>query len=327
MKMQTLVKTAAFAVAVITSARSEITVDKVSFWNNQQSPIVGTFDASGSDKLVLVLTGEHGFNNDQGKVLTAAYDGVDLVQGLVRAPVAPTTDTTYQEIWYLDNPSTSTGEIVVTAQTRANVTAFAISGAQEGIGAIAIGDPNSTSAEITTTASGSLVIASYGMGGFNNNALINDADPNAPFVEVSAQRNNNRNWDGHVVSQAIIPTAGPLTVSYTNDNPVSVEGAHVVAAEFIAADGVVGGGGLVISDISFSPVTNEVTLTWPKTGASSYTVRLSPDLLDWNNDLDDGVTEASDEDPEDADNITVTLPVPANFEGVSALFFRVETGV
>ncbi len=77
-----------------------------------------------------------------------------------------------------------------------------------------------------------------------------------------------------------------------------------------------------ITDIEYSPETNEVTLTWPKTGASSYIVKVSTDLIDWDLDLDDGITEAQDENPDDDTQITVTLELFA--EPLNKLFFRVE---
>jgi hypothetical protein len=69
-----------------------------------------------------------------------------------------------------------------------------------------------------------------------------------------------------------------------------------------------------------------VTLTWPKTGAVSYIVKYSPDLVDWDADLDDGVTDESDENPEDADQITVTFPLVDDPEEAPVLFFRIEEG-
>ncbi|MEN8774424.1 MAG: hypothetical protein ABF379_07155 [Akkermansiaceae bacterium] len=78
-----------------------------------------------------------------------------------------------------------------------------------------------------------------------------------------------------------------------------------------------------ITDIAYSPETNEVTLTWPKTGASSYIVKISPDLIDWDLDLDDGVTEAQDENPADDTQITVTFELFVA-PTVKKSFFRVE---
>lgn len=82
-----------------------------------------------------------------------------------------------------------------------------------------------------------------------------------------------------------------------------------------------------ITDISLNSETNEVTLTWGKSGAAVYIVKFSENLNDdFVNDLDDGITAASDENVEDDTSITVTLPLPEGLEGASKLFFRVEEG-
>ena len=99
-------------VLTATSANAQITVEGVDSGNFTGSPVTGTCDAFGLDKLVVVLTGEHGFNNDQGNVTSVTYDGVDLVQAINRDAQENGTDTIYNDIWYLDNPATSTGSIV-----------------------------------------------------------------------------------------------------------------------------------------------------------------------------------------------------------------------
>ena len=79
-----------------------------------------------------------------------------------------------------------------------------------------------------------------------------------------------------------------------------------------------------ITEIQYSPDTNQVTLTWPKTSASSYIVKVSPDLVDWDMDLDDGITAAQDENPADDTQITVTLELSSDPQDSKKLFFRVE---
>lgn len=82
-----------------------------------------------------------------------------------------------------------------------------------------------------------------------------------------------------------------------------------------------------ITDISLNAETNEVTLTWSKSGAPFYVVKFSEDLNDdFVNDLDDGITADIDEDVEDDTSITVTLSLPEGLENASKLFFRVEEG-
>ena len=81
---------------------------------------------------------------------------------------------------------------------------------------------------------------------------------------------------------------------------------------------------LEITEIIYSPDSDQVTLTWRKTGAASYIVKYSPDLIDWDGDLDDGITEANDENPGDADKITVTFDLPGGIADDEKLFYRIE---
>ena len=66
-----------------------------------------------------------------------------------------------------------------------------------------------------------------------------------------------------------------------------------------------------------------VTLTWRHSGAASYIAKFSPDMKDWGADLDDELTADRDENPADADHITVTFPLLGDAE---KLFFRIEEG-
>jgi len=231
-----------------TSANAEvITVDGYDHWQSTTSTITGTFDASGSDKLVVIVTGEHGFNNDQGACTAVTYDGVALTEVINRDAQVATTDTIYNDMWILDSPATSTGEIIASVVNRGNVTVFALSGTEDGVGATAISLVNTRSVDLTTTADDSLVIASFGMGGAGNTANVTSVDPDAPLFETSAQENGN-NWDGHVTAYVQVPTAGAGTYSFTGGN---VSGAHVIAAEFLAIPepatmGLLALGGLVL---------------------------------------------------------------------------------
>jgi hypothetical protein len=223
--------------ATLNPPRGEITVDGTAFWRNQDTGVfTGTFDASKSDKLVVILTGEHGFNNDQGKVNSVSYDGVALTPVIQRNAQVTSTDTVYNHIWILDNPATSTGLVAVNVVNRGNVTVLGLSGTLPGAGATAI-SPNGTRAvNLTSTASNSLVIASFGMGGAGNTADTQNVSVDPPLTFVSAQKNGN-NWDGHVTGYAKVPNMGTGTYSFTGGN---VAGAYVIAAEFLAAEAPAG---------------------------------------------------------------------------------------
>jgi len=230
----------AMAALVLTATSANaalITVNGFDSWNAGSSPITGTFDASSSDKLVVIVTGEHGWPNNAGGDCTGVtYDGVALTQAVDRDPIITIpdpnllVDQTYNDIWYLDNPATSTGEIVASVVTRGNVTVFGLSGTALGVGNTAISPQDSNSVSLTTSAADSIVIASYGMGGYGNTANVDSVDADAPLIETSAQENGSR-WDGHVTGYALVASAGPGTYSFTGGN---LSGSHTIAAEFTA---------------------------------------------------------------------------------------------
>ena len=210
----------------------KIVVDGTAFWKNQSTGVfTGTFDASGSDKLVVILTGEHGFNNNTGTVNSVTYDGVPLIPVIQRNAQVAETDTLFNHIWILDNPATSAGQIAVNVVNRGSVTAFGLSGTSPGAGATAISANNTRTVDLAASASDSLVIASFGMGGAGNTANVGSVAVAAPLTFASAQYNGS-SWDGHVTAYAKVPSAGAGTYSFTGGNET---GAYVIAAEFLAA--------------------------------------------------------------------------------------------
>jgi hypothetical protein len=217
-----------FGALLTGTSSAQITVDGTAFWQATNSPVTGNFDASGSDKLVVVLTGEHGFNNDQGTVNSVTYDGVALTPVIQRDAQVNETDTLFNHIWILDNPATSTGEIVADVVTRANVTVFGLSGTTAGAGATAISENNTRSVDLATSRNDSIVIASFGMGGAANSGNTGNVTVDEPLIFVSEQ--NTRSWNGHVTGYAM-PGFGTTTYSFTGGNE---SGGYVIAAEFQA---------------------------------------------------------------------------------------------
>lgn len=224
----------------------EITVDGVAAFNSSGSPVSGTLDASGSDKLVVVVTGEHGFPGHLGDCLNVTYDGVALTKAVDRAPVPgvgadPTkssTDQTYNDIWYLDNPGTVhvAGAIVATVSTRGNVTAFALSGTASGVGATGISLPKSKSVDLFASKN-SIVIASHGMGGDGNTANVANVNTVPPLIETSAQENGSL-WDGHVTGYMLVDASTLAVPTFVGGN---VNGTHTIAAEFKGVEIIPGG--------------------------------------------------------------------------------------
>jgi hypothetical protein len=224
-------------------ANAAIIVEGTDYWNSTSSPVNGNFDARGSDKLVVIVTGEHGFNQTaNGQINDVTYDGVSLTKLVDRNPIhyaagppEVLVDDTANDIWYLDDPGSvySAGLISVNATTRGNVTVFGLSGTATGAGNTVIGPRDSNSADLVTSA-GSIVIASYGLGGSGNTAQLSGRSWNGD-VQVSAQENGS-NWDGHITGYSLNVAAGNATYSFTDTNPPGGDGrtgAHVIAAEFL----------------------------------------------------------------------------------------------
>jgi hypothetical protein len=79
--------------------------------------------------------------------------------------------------------------------------------------------------------------------------------------------------------------------------------------------------GLAITDITYidSNETNEVALTWNSKARATYIVRYSTNLVNWDTDLEDGITG------DDGSATTRTFNLSEfGLEGETKLFFRVE---
>ena len=83
------------------------------------------------------------------------------------------------------------------------------------------------------------------------------------------------------------------------------------------------GNPFLITEITYEPETEMVTLTWLDTGAAFYAVTYSTDLTNWDFDLDDSIPASADEIPDDGDKITKSFPLTGITEG-GMLFFRIE---
>ena len=93
------------SLAALTPLRAQITISSTQQFNVQSESGLkavtglGTFNAAGASKLVVVVGSEHGFNNGAGDVTTVKYNGIDLIPA-----VESKVDRGTAEIWYLDNP-------------------------------------------------------------------------------------------------------------------------------------------------------------------------------------------------------------------------------
>jgi hypothetical protein len=216
--------------------RRTITINNTVTWFANSATLSGTLNASGSDKLVVIVTGENGNPGDlSGNSNTVTYDGVALTKVIDRNPIGGTPfDQTFNDIWYLDNPATSTGAIVAGVNSRGSVTAFALSGTAPGVGQTAISLQASKSVVLSTGFANSIVIASHGMGGDGNTANVTAVNATLPLIERSAQHNGNL-WDGHVTATALVPVPATATYAFNGGNTT---GSHTIAAEFLAGEAV-----------------------------------------------------------------------------------------
>jgi len=78
-------------------------------------------------------------------------------------------------------------------------------------------------------------------------------------------------------------------------------------------------GGLVITDVSYSPNGKSLTLTWNSSPTQTYAVVFSSDLVDWAGDLDDSVTADDGQSTTRTFNLTAT-----GIADNEKVFFRVE---
>ena len=81
----------------------------------------------------------------------------------------------------------------------------------------------------------------------------------------------------------------------------------------------IGSSEFVITAFSYSPTTDEITLSWPSGAGESYRVAWSLDLADWSNTLATAI-------PPDAGATTTRIfdLTPAGLSAESQAFFRVE---
>jgi hypothetical protein len=214
-------------------ARGTITINNTATWFGATATLSGTLNARGSSKLVVIVTGENGNPGDlTGNSNSVTYDGVALTKVIDRNPIGGTTaDQTYNDIWYLDNPATSTGAIVANVNSRGCVTAFALSGTAPGVGQTAISPQASKSVVLSTGFANSIVIASHGMGGDGNTANVASVSAVLPLIKRSSTAQTSA-WDGHVTASALIPSPGTANYSFSGGNLV---GSHTIIAEFLAA--------------------------------------------------------------------------------------------
>ncbi|MCH1498408.1 MAG: PEP-CTERM sorting domain-containing protein [Akkermansiaceae bacterium] len=232
-KLTGLVTAAGLSLATGSASAAIAVVGQAQANYDRASTLNHTIDASAADKLVVVVTGQHGFNNASGKVNSLTYDGVALTAASYRSAVTSGTDTLYHGIFYLDNPATSTGLISASVENRGHMAIFLLTGTEPGVGATAVSGNGTRTVDLTTTGSNSMVFFSQGLGGAGNTGQVSGITADSGAI-LSSERDPS-NWTGHVVANETITTAGLETFAFTGGN---VTGGMVVATEFLEAAAV-----------------------------------------------------------------------------------------
>ena len=224
------------ALALASPAGAEITFDGYLSWMQTGTQ---TFDARTYDKLVVVISGEHNFNQSaDGQINSVSYDGQALIKVVDVDPEKISEGghgDTATDIWYLDNPGTFHTAGTISASVNGNgnnyvYTAIGLTGTAEGVGATAAA-PGSASVDLTTTAADSIVIANIGMGGGGNTASplpgVTMISPTGAVTIDGLEAGSN--WAGHAVGYSFVSSVGTETFAFDTDKT----DVATIAAEFV----------------------------------------------------------------------------------------------
>jgi len=264
-----------------TNATAQITIDDTLpvFYGvgNQGStglPIVTSYDASGSDKLVVVASTEHAFGINSGMAINSIeYNGQPMIEAVQENTLPGTT-----AIFYLDNPGPA-GEIRIYQgnQNGGRVTIYALSNVAAGVDAI--GQSTTNSVDVTTTALNSLVIAAILDGGQASNG--NGAGAPTAVAPLIQDHNGTwgNSWAGHAAGHQFVGPIGVATSTFNTAGPNLLRAAAVAfRADCVpCTNGAVAnvsnlGGGTLGTMTSTSAGNLGCDLNWSVTGATPNAV-------------------------------------------------------
>lgn len=189
-------------------------------------PVVAHYDASGSDKLVVVYATEHAFGINAGMVINSIeYNGVAMTQA-----VQENTLPGAAAIFYLDNPGPA-GEIRIIQgnQNGGRATVYALSNVAPGIEAV--GQSTGPAVDVTTTTPNCLVLAGILDGGqaSNGNGAGQPAAA-APLIEDHADKWGN-SWAGFCSGHQLVPAPGLATSTFVTSGLVRLRSVAVAFAD------------------------------------------------------------------------------------------------
>ena len=177
--------------------------------------VVANFDASASDKLVVVVSSEHAHGLTSALTIDSVeYNGRPMIEAVQEDTVPGTT-----ALFYLDDPGAA-GEIrlFTTKKNGGLVTIYALSGTEPGVAATSQSTTNSVG--ITPTLDNSLVIAGILDGGQASNGNgAGSPTSDAPLTEVQAGVWGTNLWGGHGCGYQLVASAGPVTPTFTTAGP------------------------------------------------------------------------------------------------------------
>jgi len=235
--------TTAFAILgfMAASAGAQVTIDStlnVTIGVGNQGAtglaMVANFNASASDKLVVVVSTEHAFGTGAGMSINSIeYNGQPMVEA-VQENTLPGTAA----IFYLDSPGAA-GEIRIIQgnQNGGRATIYALSNVAAGVAGI--GQSTTNSVDVTTSSVNSLVIAGILDGGQASNGNGAGA-PTAvlPLIQDHSGTWGN-SWGGHCAGHQFVVFPGIATSTFNTAGP------NLLRAVAVAFDDSSGSGAAV----------------------------------------------------------------------------------
>jgi autotransporter-associated beta strand protein len=224
-----------------TTATQSVTVDSTQQFSLQTGSGLkavtglGTFNASGADKLVVVISTEDGNNAGTGFVYDVRYNGKVMTEAIQEDAGAAAGTAA---IFYLDNPGAiGSGTIQVSAENPNGGIgcAYALSNTMPGFGA-SNSRTGSTASSVTLTTAGdrSVVIAVLDNAGNQNNSGTPTAITTSPSSLTQASSGMwGSQWGGHASGYRLVTSPAAITPAFSTSSGSGYT-LNIAAVEFPA---------------------------------------------------------------------------------------------
>lgn len=236
--------------------------------------MVASYDASASDKLVVVVSTEHAFGINAGMVVNSiTYNGQPMTEA-VQENTLPGTSA----VFFLDNPGPA-GELRIFQgnQNGGRATVYALSNVAPGV--VATGQSTTNSVDVTTTSGNSLVIAGILDGGQASNGNGAGTPTAAPPMTQDHSSSWGNSWAGHAAGHQFVTSAGVVTSTFNTAGTTRLRAVAVafrdgcVSCANGAQASIFNLGGGTLGTISTSSNGNlGCDLDWSVTGATPNSV-------------------------------------------------------